>query len=217
MRDPRRVTHVAALVGYGLGLLALYWGLRTEIPPSWTTPQGDLRWLGAPMAAFLLPTAVLVIDVLLRGLSRRPVDLHGAASGLAAIDAIVARVAVFVVGVHAAVLAGLLGWVPGGVWVVRVVPLMLGLTMVSVGNLLPRTRPNLALGIRTQRTLSDRACWNRTHRGAGYVTVASGVVVALSALAVPMPIGPRMIQLIGPIALVGMWLLVRRQGRALHA
>jgi uncharacterized membrane protein len=99
----------------------------------------------------------------------------------------------------------------------RVVPLMLGLVMVSVGNLLPRTRPNLAIGIRTRRTLADRACWIQTHRAAGYLVVVAGVVVAVSALTLPRPIGPRLIQLVGPVALVGLWLVVRRQARPLQA
>jgi hypothetical protein len=208
MHGPRLVTYAAVCTGCVMGVVALAWGLPAQIPPS---------GLGTPMVAFLLPAAVAVTDVLLRSLSRRPIDPHAATNGRAIADAIMARVAVFVVGIHAAVLAGLLGLVSGGDWTMRVVPLMLGLTMVSVGNLLPRTRPNLAIGIRTRRTLSDRACWIQTHRAAGYLVVASGVVVAVSALALPRPLGPRMIQVVGPAALIGTWLLVRRHGRRVHA
>src|SRR5437773_3497585 len=50
---------------------------------------------------------------------------------------------------HATVLAGLLGMLRGQEWAAQIVPLMLGSTMISVGNLLPRTRPHLAIGIRT--------------------------------------------------------------------
>jgi uncharacterized membrane protein len=218
MRTPRSVTCSAVLVGYGLGIAALYSGLPAEIPPTWTASNGDVLRLGTPMVAFLLPTAVTVIDILLRGLcvSNR-IDQHSTADVLAMVDAIMARVAVFVVGVHVAVLAGLLGLFSGREWAAQVVPLMLGITMISVGNLLPRTRPNLAIGIRTRRTLSDRAYWLKTHRRAGYLIVTCGVVVVLSALAVPRPVGPGMILLVGPVALVGMWLLVRFQGRHAHA
>ena len=89
-------------------------------------------------------------------------------------------------------------------------------TLISVGNLLPRTRPNLAIGIRTKRTLSDRACWMRTHRDAGYLVVACGFVLVLSAIAVPKPVGPGMILLVGPAAVVGTWLLLRLHGRHAH-
>lgn len=217
MATPRLVTHSAVVAGYALGAVALSWRLPTEIPPSWTEPSGDVTWSGAMMVAFLLPTATAVIESLLRGLYlRHPIDQHNAANVLL-FDAIIARVAVFVLGVHAAVLAGLLGLLFGQEWAAQIVPLMLGITLISVGNLLPRTRPNLAIGIRTQRTLSDRACWIRTHRHAGYMIVACGVVLVLSALAVPKPVGPGMILLVGPAALVGTWLLLRLQGRHAHA
>ena len=110
MAMPRLVTRSAILAGYALGAGALYWRLPAEIPPSWTGPSGDVTWLGASLVAFLLPTATAVIESLLRGLfQRHPIDQHNAANALLVFDAILARVAVFVLGVHAAVLAGLLG------------------------------------------------------------------------------------------------------------
>ena len=218
MGMPRLVTHSAILAGYALGVVALYWRLPAGIPSSWTGPSGDITWLGATMVAFLLPTTTAVIETLLRGLClRHPIDQHNTANVLLVFDSIMVRVAVFVLGVHTAVLAGLLGLLLGREWAAQIVPLMLGMTLISVGNLLPRTRPNLAIGIRTQRTLSDRACWIRTHRRAGYLVVACGVVVVLSALAVPKPVGPGMILLVGPAALVGTWLLLRLQGRHVNA
>jgi len=217
VRAPRWITHSAILVGYVLGIVALYSGLPTEIPPSWTASNGDVLWLGASMVAFLLPTAVAVTDILLRDLCIRHPIQHSTVNVLAILDAIMARVAVFVVGVHATVLAGLLGLLSGREWAAQVVPLMLGATMISVGNLLPRTRPNLAIGIRTHRTLSDRALWIKTHRSASYIVVACGVVIVLSAIAVPRPVGPGMILLVGPAALVGTWLLVRSSGKRAHA
>jgi uncharacterized membrane protein len=80
-------------------------------------------------------------------------------------------------------------------------------TLMSIGNLLPRTRPNLAIGIRTARTLSDRALWIRTHRSLGYLVTALGVVIVVAALAVPAPIGTGMILLAGPMAMFGTALL----------
>jgi uncharacterized membrane protein len=162
------------------------------------------------MVAFLLPTAVVVTDALLRGLSvRHPVDETSAVNVLALYDAIMLRFMVFVVGVHATVLAGLLGMLRGQEWAAQIVPLMLGFTMISIGNLLPRTRPNLAIGIRTRNTLSDRALWIRVHRSVGYMVVACGAVLVLSAMTVPRPLGPAMILLVGPATLVGTCLLVR--------
>jgi uncharacterized membrane protein len=218
MHSLRSTQILVIFAGYVLGGFALYWGLPGQVPPSWTVPGRGTLWLGAPMVAFLLPTAVTVIDALLRGLSvRHPVDQSTAVNVLAIYDAIMLRFMVFVIGVHATVLAGLLGVLRGQEWAAQIVPLMLGLTMISIGNLLPRTRPNLAIGIRTRCTLSDRALWIRVHRSAGYIVVACGAVIVLSAIAVPRPVGPGMILLVGPAALIGTWLLVRSSGKRAHA
>jgi uncharacterized membrane protein len=69
-------------------------------------------------------------------------------------------------------------------WGPRVVVVLFGTVFIAIGNLLPRTRPNLALGIRTRRTLRDRAFWIRIHRTCGYLCVALGVVIVMAGLLV---------------------------------
>jgi len=85
---------------------------------------------------------------------------------------------------------------------------LLGAFLIGIGNLLPRTRPNLAIGIRTSRTLSDRDLWMRTHRIAGYLVVALGLVILVAGIAVPAPVGPRMSRLVEPAAVLGIPALV---------
>ena len=213
-----RSQSLVIFTGYVLGAFALYRGLPEQVPPSWTVPGRGIFWLGAPMVAFLLPTAAAVTDLLLRGLCvRHPIDEPSSMNVLATYDAVMLRFIIFVMGVHATVLLALRGLLSGREWAAQIVPLMLGLMMISIGNLLPRTRPNLAIGIRTQRTLADRALWIRVHRSAGYIVVACGAVIVLSAIAVPRPVGPGMILLVGPAALVGTWLLVRSSRKRAHA
>lgn len=214
---PSRQTLVV-LAGYVLGGFALCWGLPEQVPPSWTVSARRTLWLGTPIVAFLLPTAVAITDRLLRSLCvEHPVDQPSSVNVLAVYDAIMLRFTIFVMGVHGAVLLAMLGLLSGRQWAARLVPLMLGFTMISIGNLLPRTRPNLAIGIRTRLTLSDRALWIRVHRSAGYMVVACGAVIVLSAMTLPRPVGPAMILLVGPAALVGTSLLVRCSRRQVHA
>ena len=86
--------------------------------------------------------------------------------------------------------------------------------MIAIGNLLPRTRPNRSLGIRTSRTLSDRSVWMRTHRMAGYMVVTLGVAILLGAVALPVPVGPQMGRLVEPGAVLGIPALVLYSRRA---
>lgn len=194
--------------GYVLGA-ALFSRLPEQIPPSWSVSGHDTVWLGRPMVAFLLPTAAAVTYALLRGLCiRHPIEGANTPKVLVTYDAIMLRVMLFLMGVHATVLVGLLGLLWGREWAARIVPVLLGSAMIGIGNILPRTRPNLAIGIRTSRTLSDPALWVRTHRIAGYMIVALGLVILLAGIAVPAPLGPRMSRLVEPAAVLGIPVLV---------
>jgi hypothetical protein len=182
--------------GYVLGA-ALYSSLPDEAP------------LARPMAAFLLPTAAAVTYGLLRGLcARHPIEGSNTRETLAGYDALMLRFVIFLMAVHATVLIGLTGVLRDHYWASRIVPVLLGLTMIAIGNLLPRTRPNLAIGIRTSRTLADRTQWVHTHRIAGYAVVVLGVVILVAALAVPPPMGPAMILVAGPAAALGIPVLL---------
>jgi len=63
-----------------------------------------------------------------------------------------------------------------------IMPLLVGLLMVIIGNWLPKCKPSWTLGIKLPWTLADEDNWNRTHRFAGPVWVAGGMVIMLCAL-----------------------------------
>jgi uncharacterized membrane protein len=161
----------------------------TALPePLWRGDGALPVWFWRPLIAFLLPTAAAVTLTLLGRLSMRDSSLEGDARSAVIHDAIVFRIVLFVVSLHAMVLAGLLG-LQG--FAARIGPVLLGLVLVGVGNLLPRTRPNLVIGIRTSRTLVDPRVWMQVHRHAGYVAVGLGIVLAGSSLVLPWPSAQR--------------------------
>src|SRR3981081_2785044 len=51
------------------------------------------------------------------------------------------------------------------------------LLIVVLGNVMPKLPRNGVVGIRTPWTLSDPAVWERTHRLAGYLFMAAGLVI----------------------------------------
>lgn len=61
-------------------------------------------------------------------------------------------------------------------WPPRLALVLVGALLVSVGNLLPTTRPNVLVGIRTPRSLRSRHFWMEINRAGGYVAVGLGVV-----------------------------------------
>jgi uncharacterized membrane protein len=58
--------------------------------------------------------------------------------------------------------------------------LLLGAFFVVLGQLLPRTRRNPFLGVRTTWTLTSDENWAQTHRMAGYAFTLGGAVVAVA-------------------------------------
>src|SRR5262249_13206170 len=122
-----------------------------------------------PLIALVLPTAAALTWLLFGQLWRRdPIRDRDAASD-ATYDAVVFIVVLFVVGLHGIVLA-LLALGPGSSAIPllgRTVVAWIGLMFMGVGNLLPRIRPNVVIGIRTSKAMADRAVWTRTNRVAG--------------------------------------------------
>jgi uncharacterized membrane protein len=133
--------------------------------------------------AFGLPATALVLYALFRSLWTHDRVRSGNGAFEATYAAIVFRVLVFVVALHGLVMAELVGVQLPHTWAMRAVVVLLGLTFVAVGNLLPRTRPNVGFGLRTKRTLANGQLWTRVHRVGGYVTVFWGGVIAVSAIA----------------------------------
>jgi uncharacterized membrane protein len=63
----------------------------------------------------------------------------------------------------------------------RVLPAAIGLLLITLGNVLPRARPNWFFGIRTPWTLTNDRVWERTHRVGGYLMMAAGVATIAAA------------------------------------
>jgi uncharacterized membrane protein len=59
-------------------------------------------------------------------------------------------------------------------------PILLGLVFVAIGNYMPKCKQNYTIGIKIPWTLASEENWNRTHRLAGWVWVGGGVVMLLS-------------------------------------
>lgn len=154
-----------------LGLFGPYPGYRG---------QPELQRL---IVVYLLPVTAAIIAALIASLQRRRLPAQDNGSADAAIQAIVFWVSFFLIGVHVILIGALVdaNWVRQPI-ASRGVVLLLGVSIAATGNLLPRTRPNMAFGIRTSRTLADRQVWMLTHRVCGYACVAVGIVTIAAAL-----------------------------------
>ena len=63
-----------------------------------------------------------------------------------------------------------------------VLPLFFGALFVVIGNYLPKCKQSYTIGIKLPWTLEDEATWNATHRMAGWLWMAGGLLVMPCAL-----------------------------------
>lgn len=64
----------------------------------------------------------------------------------------------------------------------RIVPFMIGILFIVLGNYCPKFKQNYTLGIRLAWTLNDEENWNHTHRFAGPVWIAGGLLTMFTAV-----------------------------------
>ena len=172
--DARAIAVVAA--GYLVGLAAY---------PRLPGPFLDERISARILVAFTLPTTALVIYILFRSLWIHDRIRSGNGAFESTYHAIVLRALLFVLALHVLVMMQLTGAMDAGglrVSAGRAVVVLFGLVLVAIGNLLPRTRPNVAVGVRTRRTLANAQLWQQVHRAGGYATVALGIVMVVTGL-----------------------------------
>jgi len=59
-------------------------------------------------------------------------------------------------------------------------PVLMGVLFVIIGNYLPKCKQNYTIGIKIPWTLNNEENWNKTHRFAGWLWTACGLLVILT-------------------------------------
>lgn len=70
---------------------------------------------------------------------------------------------------------------------VQGVSVAIGVLLVVLGNVMPKSRPNGFAGLRIPSTLNDAANWQATHRLTGLLCIVGGLVLIAAAMLVPTP------------------------------
>ncbi len=91
---------------------------------------------------------------------------------------------------------------------------VLGIGVMIVGNFLPKSRQNYTIGIKLPWTLSDKENWNCTHRFAGKVWIAGGLILVVNAFLNNCIIAIAVIMLIAVIPLIYSWSYHRKHKNA---
>jgi hypothetical protein len=189
----------------------------TLIAFGYTTALAAMPLLSAPfvlpLITTMLPTAAAVNYVIFDRLCRRR-NGQAEPAAAAAVKEIGFRVSLFEISLQlliVATLAGLFG--RESLAPARLVLVFFGVLVIGIGDLLPRTRPNLAVGIRTARTLESRDAWIAIHRVAGTAAVALGAVIVLAGTFLTNPRMPQVISVAAWTTLTILFAAYRRHSR----
>ena len=159
---------VVIALGYAAGIAAFPW-----LPGPYSV---SAQLLTRAAIAFLIPTAALVTCWAVDRLSSRAETGTPHTASIQAASVVVLCAALFMLTLHGFILVALLGFPIRQFSPHRMIVVLTGLLLIGVGNVLPRIRPNIAIGICTRRLLENRTAWTRVHRVVGYGLVGLGVL-----------------------------------------
>ena len=171
------ITTVITLLPILAGVIL--WNKLPEQMPMHFNAAGEVDgWAGKPFGVFGMPLILVAVQWLcaLGSLKMDPkaANLNDKVMGL-----VLWIIPVVSVLMHVLVYGTALGKEMN---VQVVLPVLIGLLLIIIGNWLPKCKQTYTLGIKIPWTLEDEDNWNRTHRFAGPVWVACGVVVIAGSL-----------------------------------
>lgn len=166
-----------------LGTIAAYPSLPAVMTTHFAANGEGNGTMGTLAGAFVLPLASLLILLIFTAIPHiDPLKLN-IQKFRKQYDVFVALLMLFFAAVQALLIARNLGSTVNPMYVI--LP-GLGVLVFYTGFMLPRTKRNWFIGIRTPWTISSDRVWERTHRLGGTLFKLLGIVIVLSSLA-PFP------------------------------
>lgn len=169
------LTSLVMLIPVVIGLL-LWNRLPEQIPSHWNIHGEVDGWSSKAFAVFFFPGLLLAIHwvcVLACCADPKAKDYHPKMIGL-----VLWICPVLGLLMCSMVYAVALGYQLN---VEIIMPLLVGVMFLIIGNLLPKCRQSYTLGIKLPWTLNNEENWNKTHRFGGKVWVAGGIVIMSTA------------------------------------
>ena len=157
---------------------AVYGKLPERMPVHWSIDGEPDRYGSRVEGALLLPALLLAVWALMRVLPKIDPRRENYAKFESTYELFVQITLTILALIHIAILGIALGW---PLSIARVMPSLIGILFLVLGNALPRARPNWWFGIRTPWTLTNERVWVRTHRVGGYLLAASGAAFLFAA------------------------------------
>lgn len=169
------LTSVIMLIPMAIGLL-LWNRLPEQIPSHWDINGNVDGWSSRAFTVFAIPAMLLALHwVCVLASCTDPKQKNYHPKMIRFVLWICPGIGLILSGM---VYAAGLGFQPN---VEIIMPLLVGVMFIIVGNLLPKCRQTYTLGIKLPWTFASEENWNKTHRFGGKVWVIGGIVAIATA------------------------------------
>ena len=168
------VTSVVILLPVLAGLI-LWNRLPAQMPTHWNANGEIDGWSSKAFAVFGLPGILLAVQWLCAlGTSADPKKENHPQK---VVKLVLWIIPVLSVVLHTLTYAAAMGI---DVRMETIMPVILGLLFVIVGNYMPKCKQNYTIGIKIPWTLNNEENWNKTHRFAGWLWTICGILMILT-------------------------------------
>jgi uncharacterized membrane protein len=182
--DGRYAISLAMLGGAGVITALLWSSLPDRIPTHFGIDGAADDYSSKAFGVAILPAVAAILFVVLRVVPRFLSPRWRERAAASPMSLVTTVVTGLVVGLHAICLWAAMH---PGASAAKPLAIVLGGFWIALSLVLPRVRRNPFVGFRTTWTLSSDENWARTHRFAGLVGVAAGIVVIVAGLAGSFP------------------------------
>ena len=168
------ITSIVILLPILAGVLL--WNQLPDPMPSHWNASGEIDgWSSKPFAIFGLPLILLAAQWLcMLGTAADPKKNNHPEKIMHLVLWIIPVLSVVM---HTVVYLIALGY---GVRMEMVMPVLIGVIFTIIGNYMPKCKQNYTIGIKIPWTLDNEENWNKTHRFAGFLWTACGILIMLT-------------------------------------
>ena len=165
------ISTIICLLPLVFGLL-VYKKLPLEIPTKWYSDGTVGQYMPKEFTVFGMPLFFILMNALVHFAMNTDPKRQNIGSMMRTLGKWIIPV-LSVVTVPMALLWGMGYQIP----ISRILPILLGILFVVIGNYFPKTRRSYTTGIKTPWTLNSDENWRRTHHVAAFLWIAAGIAM----------------------------------------